>query len=122
MSYNILADQLCHPEWFTYASKQVCDFKFRGHRIVEEIATSSASLICLQEVDRIDDFYDEKLKALGFNVIYGRREKTRTFGAGPDIEHHTLAICYKAEEWVLIDEELIDFSDLAKVYPDLPEF
>lgn len=104
MSYNILADQLCSPNWFTYASKQVLDFKFRGPRIIEEIASSSASLLCLQELDRIDDFYDEKLKALGFNIVYGMREQKRIYiPSGPEVENHTLAICYKAEEWVLID-------------------
>ena len=62
MSYNLLADHLCQPDYFTYASDQVLDFKFRGPRIIEEIASSDASMIFLQEVDRIDDFYEPELK------------------------------------------------------------
>ena len=72
MSYNLLADQVCDAKRFG-TSEQICDFNFRGPRIIEEISQSDASLICLQEIDRIDDFYDPKLKELGFNVVYGKR-------------------------------------------------
>ena len=74
MSYNILADQLCHHNSAQFnTSKAICDFNFRGPRIIEEIAQSDASLICLQEVDHIDDFYDSRLQELGFTVVYARR-------------------------------------------------
>ena len=113
MSYNLLADQMCSPDYFTYASPQVLDFNFRGPRVIEEISLSEASLICLQEVDRIDDFYEPKLNELGFSLIYGRREVP---------EYHTLVVGYRSEEWVLIDTEQIEFSDLSEVFPDLDEF
>lgn len=56
MSYNVLADNLAKPEWFG-CSPQILDFEFRGPRVIDEIASSEASILCLQEVDRIDDFY-----------------------------------------------------------------
>ena len=52
-------------------------------------------------------------------MIYGKREVPQLANCP---EKHTLAIGYKASEWVLIDSELIDFSDLAQMFPDLPEF
>ena len=79
------------------------NFKFRSERIIEEIGSSPADIICLQEVDHIDDFYDEKLKKLGYNVVYGQRKP------GPAFEHKATAICYKSDDWVLIDTEKIDF-------------
>ena len=79
-------------------------------------------MICLQEIDRIREFYDEKLKQLGFNMIYGNRINIFDDRLGAEVENHTIAIGYKPDEWVLIDSELINFGDLAKVYPDLPEF
>ena len=46
MSYNVLADCVANP--ITYCtSQQVIDFEFRGPRIIEEIANSEASLVCL---------------------------------------------------------------------------
>ena len=122
MSYNLLASRLCSNQIFPYASDQVCDFKFRGPRIIEEIASSQASLICLQEIDQINEFYDEKLKNLGFNMVYGLRENKFDARLGAEVENHTIAIGYKADEWVLIDTEMVQFEyeSMARVYPGLP--
>jgi mRNA deadenylase 3'-5' endonuclease subunit Ccr4 len=84
------------------------DFSFRGPRIIEEIRQSDASIVCLQELDRIDDFYDEELKMLGYRVVYGKREG-RDNPLVP--EHHTIAIAFKDNEWLLIDYQLIDLAD-----------
>ena len=74
MSYNVLADQLATLDYHPGQTKEMLDFSFRSTRIIEEIRQSDASLICMQEVDHIDDFYDAKLKELGFNICYGMRE------------------------------------------------
>lgn len=68
-------------------------------------------MLCLQEVDHIDDFYDAKLQELGFSVCYGKRDGS-PFPGVP--EKNTIAIAYKSNEWVLIDFELIDFSDISR--------
>ena len=59
--------------YHSHTTEQVLDFKFRGPRIIEEISQSQASLICLQELDMIDDYYEEQFKSLGFNMSYGAR-------------------------------------------------
>ena len=95
------------------------DFKFRGPRIIQEIASSDATLLCLQEVDRIDDFYDGELKQLGFNVVYGKREQP----VMPDTpEKNTIAIAFKSSEWDLIDYELLDLGEVSQWIPEAPEF
>ena len=66
----------------------------------------------------IDAFYEEQFKSLGFSMCYGHR----TIMTGEYPEPHTIAIAYKASEWVLIDCELINFSDLAKWFPDNADF
>ena len=74
MSYNLLADCLATPEYHPYQSSRLLEFSFRAPRIMQEIAQSGASLICLQEMDHIDDFYEPQFKELGFNLIYGKRK------------------------------------------------
>ena len=32
-------------------------------------------------------------------------------------EHHTIAIAYKTDEWVMLDYEVIDLSDVALWFP-----
>ena len=72
-------------------------------------------MVCLQEVDHIDDFYDAELQKIGYNVVYGERR-------GRDIplmkEKHTIAIAYKKDEWFMIDCLLIDLSEASKFLPD----
>ena len=82
-------------------------FAFRGPRIIQEISESQASIVLLQELNNIDNFYDEKLKELGFSVVYGMREINLSPGAR---EPHTIAIAYKSSEWILIDTDLYDMN------------
>ena len=114
MSYNLLADSYATSDMHSHASSAVLSFSFRGPRLIEEISMSGASLICLQEVDRIDDFYDQKLQNLGYNLVYGKRE-----GQGNPLapEHHTIAIAYKKSEWFMIDNLLIDLGEVSKWLP-----
>ena len=109
MSYNVLADQLATPDFHPLQTSQELDFAFRAPRIIEEIRQSGASLVFLQELDRIDDFYDEKLKSLGFSVVYGQRGSQDGKKA-----KHTIAIAYQSSEWLLIDQELIDLGEVKK--------
>lgn len=57
LSYNILAD--CYSKYFMfkYVRHVYLNFKYRSVRIMQEIKSSEADIICLQEVDHLDDFY-----------------------------------------------------------------
>ena len=44
--------------------------------------------------------------------MYGAREN----------QSHTIAIAYRASEWVLIDQELLDLTEVAKWVPNEPDF
>ena len=114
MSYNILADQLATEEFQPMQQSHMLEFGFRAPRIIEEIRSSDASLVCLQEVDHIDDFYDGELKGLGYNVIYGKRENPDERIPRRGGERHTIAIAYKTSDWVLIDKELIDLGQVSQ--------
>ena len=95
------------------------NFSFRGPRVIEELRQSDASLVCLQEIDRIDDFYDGEIKKLGYDIVYGKREG-RNNPLVP--EHHTIAIAFKADEWLLIDCYFIDLADADWMKADLDFF
>lgn len=69
----------------------------------------------MQELDHINDFYNEHLSNLGYSVAYG----VRTLG-GP--EPHTIAIAYKSNEWFLIDQEHIDLGRPKQWFPNDNEF
>ena len=71
MSYNILADRLASiPKFVEYVPKVVRDFNFRSNRIIGEITASKSDIVCLQEVDNYDQFYQEKLASLGYDSLF----------------------------------------------------
>ena len=112
MSYNVLCEQWEAPHKFPYANDQVRAFKFRAPRVIAEIGSSDASMICLQEVDNIEDFYDEQLKkTLGLEVVYGKRMGDRP----------TDAIAYKPDVWQLLASEYVEFKDIIEWIPDVPQ-
>ena len=57
MSYNLLANRLATLDKFSHTTRAVLHFSFRGPRIIKEIASSDADVICMQELDRYHDFY-----------------------------------------------------------------
>lgn len=71
MSYNILADRLASIQKFVeYVPKPIRDFNFRSNRIVGEIAYSKSDIVCLQEVDNYEEFYQAKLIDLGYESLF----------------------------------------------------
>lgn len=72
MSYNILADHLAKQRgdfWHTHASDAILDITYRAPRIMEELKSSDASIICFQEMSYAGDFYEPNLNEIGFQLI-----------------------------------------------------
>ena len=108
MSYNILADRLASTSKFSHTIKEVLDFNFRGPRIIEEIKQSQACIFCLQEVDRVNDFYKPKLEGLGLTLVHYKRPKF--------FQSDGIAIAYDGTQVFLLDIEYVDLNDCAKIY------
>mmetsp|Transcript_934 Transcript_934/g.1446 ORF Transcript_934/g.1446 Transcript_934/m.1446 type:complete len:157 (-) Transcript_934:732-1202(-) len=108
MSYNVLADRLASGSKFSHTTSEILGFDFRGPRIVAEIEKSDACIVCLQEVDRVKDFYEPQLECLGMQLIHYKRPK---FFKGDGI-----AIAYRSEQVRLLETEYVDLNDLASFY------
>ena len=108
MSYNVLADRLASGSKFSHATSRVLCFDFRAPRIMSEIEQSDAQVVCLQEVDRVPDWYRPRLQALGMKLMHYKRSG---FFRGDGI-----AIAYRNEQMRLLDTVQVDLNDLAKLY------
>ena len=110
MSYNVLADRLALAHRYTHTTRSILSLNYRGRRIIAEIRSSGADILCLQEIDRFSDFYEPMLKALGYETIY--------YGRPGIFRGEGIAIAYKAEEFNILETERINFDDLINIYPD----
>ena len=53
---------------FKYVKHGYLNFKYRSHKILEELKYSNSDIICLQEVDHIEDFYRPQLEGMGYSI------------------------------------------------------
>ncbi|ETW07707.1 hypothetical protein H310_02156 [Aphanomyces invadans] len=106
VSFNVLADYLAtspdgnlghsHP-----SQKWKFQWSFRCTRLLREMLAWNAAVICLQEVDHFDDFFEPELRKYG----YIGKHKKRT---GADT-HDGCSIFIKEDLFEIVDEIEVDF-------------
>ncbi|KAI9284778.1 Endonuclease/exonuclease/phosphatase [Umbelopsis sp. AD052] len=69
ISYNILAQALIKRELFPH-SGNILKWKTRKAMILKELKEFNADILCLQEVDHVEDFYGDALLALGYSFEF----------------------------------------------------
>jgi len=62
--------------------RKVLDFRLRRWRLLREIAESNADVICLEEVDHFDDFFQPALAALGYEGVFQAKTKSPSLQFG----------------------------------------
>lgn len=72
---------------------------------MHEIENSDSDLLCLQEVDHINDFYGPRLRDIGYELQWTlRREKD------------AVMVAYKKDKFDCIRVEPIDYNDVADLF------
>ena len=72
MTYNILAKKNTPDSYYDYEgapSEADLQFETRGPRIVNEIQESGATIVGLQEVDMVKEYYASKFLNGGFTLM-----------------------------------------------------
>ena len=96
ISWNVLAD-----------SYSVTDWSQRSLQLRSKLAyLRNYDIICLQEVDHFEDFYQPLFEEMGFGVCYAQRP-TKYDGS---------LVAYRLSKYESVDIENISFDDLALNY------
>ena len=110
MQYNILADAYT---WGWYADvfcntkdKRFLEFEQRFPLISEEIESSQPDLMCLCEVDKVEESYNPLLERLGYEYKMASRR-------GKD----NVVIAYKPKVFKILDSWEIQHDELAEKFP-----
>jgi len=103
MSFNVLADVYAEDtKWITkYCKLEYLSWQYRSPRIIKEISQYSPDIACLQEVDHYE-FYQEKMKFLGYEGHYKKKSGTRKDGC---------AIFYKTSKFRMLMKKEIEYED-----------
>ena len=107
LSYNTLADcNLVDQGQFFYTPKWALPFSYRFENIMKELEFYDADIICLQEVDRFEEFQD-KLKHFGYDGEFMGRGSRYPEGC---------AIFYKIKKFDAIQVEGVRLNQLVQEY------
>lgn len=79
LSYNTLSPHLASPSWYRAVPEWALKWERRREVILEELLSSDADVVCLQEVlpDSYSDFFLPKLEENGYSGCYAQRGRAR---------------------------------------------
>jgi len=115
VSFNVLADAYCHRKTFDYCNRQYIVWEYRQKRLRACIKNFDADILCLQEVDHLNDFWEEFLYELGYQFVYKKRGNNSSKKSGG--KHHTkqdgCLVAWRRTRFRKYTTRGIDFNSLA---------
>ncbi|ORX94389.1 Endonuclease/exonuclease/phosphatase [Basidiobolus meristosporus CBS 931.73] len=74
LTYNVLAQCLIKRTLFPYATKKALRWTHRKTNILNEILSHSPDILCLQELDKYEDFFGPELTKAGYEGRYHQKD------------------------------------------------
>ena len=111
-SYNILAEIFAGQSAYPYAEQWELSWAYRRHKILQEILTANADIICLQEAqaDSFESFLHPVLAEKGYDAVY--KQKTReAMGTAGRVDG--CALFFKRSRFRAVEKYVIEFNDAA---------
>ncbi|OMJ92717.1 hypothetical protein SteCoe_4463 [Stentor coeruleus] len=103
-SYNILAD--AYLNYVSYCPEAFLSFDYRSKLIFDEIQEMDADFVCLQEVDKYNDYIEPFFKSQGYESIWVRRPDS----SNPDGS----LIAWKRDIWEQVEVMSLNFNEHTK--------
>ena len=115
MSYNILCDKYATTAQYGYTALHDLAWENRKCRILAEIQSHDADIVCLQEIDResFDDFFRRELAVKDYRGVFWPKTRARTMVEKEARLVDGCATFYKGSKYVLLDKALVDFANIA---------
>ncbi|KAI9190472.1 Glucose-repressible alcohol dehydrogenase transcriptional effector [Blastocladiella emersonii ATCC 22665] len=119
--YNILSEKYATQKMYGYTPSWALDWSYRSDAILQEILLYSADIVCLQEVEmqQYDNFFTTQLKELGgYESVFWPKTRARTMS---DWERKSVDGCatfFRASKYSLVDQQVIEFNQMALQKPD----
>ena len=119
-SYNILCDNATRRQ-YDYTPSRALDWTFRRDAILQEIESSEADIVCLQEVDvdSFNEFFRMKLAYKGYKGVFWPKARAKTMSEKDAKVVDGCATFYNGTKYILLDKHLIDFQSIAINRPDM---
>ncbi len=114
LCYNILAEIYATQERHSYCPTWALAWSYRRGRVLAEILSHAADVVCLQEVEtqQYHEFFAPNLAAAGYEGVFQAKSRSRSM-AGDGGRVDGCAIFWKQSVFVLVEEHVIEFQNEA---------
>lgn len=102
LSYNTLAD--IYAPYQTFCPPEFLHFNYRKIRIACQLKLINSDFICLQEVDKYEEFFKPLLESLNYSSNYIKRPANRN----PDGS----VLAWKSDTWEIIKTKTLSYNDM----------
>ncbi|KAK4114838.1 hypothetical protein N656DRAFT_704784 [Canariomyces notabilis] len=121
LTWNILCDKYATTTLYGYTPTGALSWDYRKERIMQEIRDRDADFLCLQEIatDVFREFFSPELAQDGYKGVHWPRPKAKTMSEKDAQAVDGCATFYKANKWILLDKQLIDYANIAINRPDM---
>ena len=120
LNYNILCDRYATAAQYGYTPTRALSWEYRRDLIFEEFRKHDADVICLQEIDtETNEYFKRELAFRGYRGVFWPKPRARTM---PEKEARLVDGCatfYKAQKFIMLDKQLVDFANIAINRPDM---
>ncbi|KAJ3363276.1 hypothetical protein GGF32_004543 [Allomyces javanicus] len=107
-SWNVLAQCLIRRDMFSAETpKEALRWKPRASLLIRRVSTINPDLLCLQEVDRVDELWDSELTIRGYQHLHRHKDAGR----------HGCLIAWRAATWELVRSHKIVFDASPLTHP-----
>lgn len=121
LSYNILCDKYCTQSQYGYTPSAALSWEARRRSILDELRGRNADICCLQEIDQesFNDYFRGELAHDDYKGVFWPKGRARTMTEKDAKLVDGCAIFYKNSKYILLDKQLINFSNSAINRPDM---
>ncbi|GBG34739.1 Glucose-repressible alcohol dehydrogenase transcriptional effector [Hondaea fermentalgiana] len=105
LSYNVLAQRKLNGPKYGYCDGGDINWHQRKKRLLDEVLAHKPDVLCLQEVDNFDLWWQPRLAEAGYDGIYCQRGRRHKDG---------VATFFSRSKFQLFRSETIDFNDAGR--------
>ncbi|KXT03138.1 hypothetical protein AC578_7703 [Pseudocercospora eumusae] len=121
LSWNILCDRAATAAMYGYTPSEALSWQRRRAMILDELRGRQADIMCLQEMDmeNYNEFFRPNLASDDYKGVFWPKSRAQTMQEREAKVVDGSAIFFKNSKYILLDKQLIVFSQEAIRRPDM---
>jgi CCR4-NOT transcription complex subunit 6 len=120
-SHNTLCEKYATEQQYGYTPSLALAWPTRKQKILDNIQQIDADIVCLQEVDshNFNEYFCQELAYGDYKGVFWPKSRAKTMNENDAKAVDGCATFYKGSKYILLDKQLIGFSELAINRPDM---